>query len=386
MEIRKKEFEVIKIPETIKSMTVTKGKPKDIVRQLIADMPEIRSANRRMKDARNQPDIDQLFSMVWQSNELHVLFADTGIGKSIFAVAISIALCKGDNFLGLPNQTESQIILFYDFELSDRQFRKRYSNSYGDEDSLHPNLFIDTLDFALISELSCGSDEKFNELVFDKICYDIEKKKANIVVLDNLTFLSSQTTQDTQAAMKVMRRLNEMKKKYNISLLVLAHTPKRSQYSPITINDLAGSKHLSNFSDSISAIGKSAYDKNIRYIKQIKPSRSGELLYDAENVIVCQLVKHDTFLTFEFIEFGKETDYLSEERNEKGIDPDLYRITELLAQGHKYRYIAEKLGISISKISKWKVKYAEAFENAIKAHQASAVSSSEKQETKTNNK
>jgi hypothetical protein len=380
MEMTERKYSPIEIPWSNKKMKVVKADENgdNSMRHLISEMPDIRSAYQRMKDARSQPNIDQLFSMVWQSNELHVLFADTGIGKSIFAVAISVALCKGENFLGLTNQTENQIVLFYDFELSDRQFRKRYSNDFGEEDSLHPNLFIDTLDFATISELSLGNDEKFNEVVFDKISYDIESKNADIVVLDNITFLSSQTTQDTQSAMKVMRRLNEMKKKYNVSLLVLAHTPKRNGYSPFTINDLAGSKHLSNFSDSISAIGKSAYDKNVRYIKQIKPSRSGELIYDSDNVIVCELVKHDTFLTFDFVEFGKELDYLSEDRKDSKIDPLLYEITDLLADGHTYRDISEKLGISISKISKWKVKYAEAFENAISVGKKVSVSISEK--------
>ena len=382
MGIPNKEYRPIEIPNSKKTMKIVTNQGQDVLQQLKSEMPDIRSANKRMEDARSQPEIDQLFSMVWQSNELHVLFADTGVGKSIFAMAISVALCKGEEFLGLTNQTENQVVLFYDFELSDRQFRKRYSNDFGKEDSLHPNLFIDTLDFATISELSTGNDEKFNEVVFDKISYDIENKKANIVVLDNITFLSSQTTQDTQAAMKVMRRLSEMKKKYNISILVLAHTPKRNPFSPFTINDLAGSKHLSNFSDSISAIGKSSYDSSVRYIKQIKPSRSGELIYDAENVIVCELVKHDTFLTFEFVEFGNESDYLSEERKDSAIDPDLYTITDMLKEGHKYRYIAEKLGISISKISKLKAKNTEAFENSIKVYEASVVSSSEKLETK----
>ena len=381
MGIPEKKFQPVEISSK-NTMKVLKETPKVRLHQSIAEMPDIRSAIKRMEDARSQPDIDQLFSMVWQSNELHLLFADTGIGKSIFAVAISVALCRGENFLGLTNQTENQIVLFYDFELSDRQFRKRYSNDYGKEDPLHHNLFIDTLDFATISEMSSGNDDKFNDVVFEKISYDIESKKANIVVLDNITFLSSQTTQDTQAAMKVMRRLSEMKKKYDISILVLAHTPKRNDHSPFTINDLAGSKHLSNFSDSISAIGKSAYDRNVRYIKQIKPSRSGELLYDAENVIVCQLVKYDTFLTFDFVEFGREMDYLGEERRESKIDPDLYKITDMISQGYNYRQIGDELGISISKISKWKAKYPEAYENAKKSYESTLVSSSEKQETR----
>lgn len=55
-----------------------------------------------------------------------------------------------------------------------------------------------------------------------------------------------------------MIHLNNLKKRYGLSILVLAHTPKRSMECPITSNDLAGSKRLYNFFDSVFAIGKSA--------------------------------------------------------------------------------------------------------------------------------
>ena len=54
-----------------------------------------------------------------------------------------------------------------------------------------------------------------------------------------------------------------------ISILVLAHTPKRSLDCPITSNDLAGSKRLYNFFDSVFTIGKSAQDGGLRYVKQL---------------------------------------------------------------------------------------------------------------------
>jgi hypothetical protein len=107
------------------------------------------------------------------------------------------------------------------------------------------------------------------------------------------------------------------------------------------------------------------------------------LLYDKDNVIVCELVKPDTFLTFEFVTFGNEMDYLGEERKDSRMESDLYEITRLLSEGYKYRAIADELGISISKISKLKAKNQEAFENAIKFYESNHVSSSEKQETNT---
>ena len=39
----------------------------------------------------------------------------------------------------------------------------------------------------------------------------------------------------------------QSQKRYALSILVLAHTPKRSLDCPITSNDLAGSKRLYNF-------------------------------------------------------------------------------------------------------------------------------------------
>ena len=61
--------------------------------------------------------------------------------------------------------------------------------------------------------------------------------------------------------------------------------PKRDLSSPITQNHLAGSKKLYNFFDSVFAIGMSAKDNRLRYIKQVKV-RAGAFKYDASNVLV----------------------------------------------------------------------------------------------------
>ena len=71
------------------------------------------------------------------------------------------------------------------------------------------------------------------------------------------------------AAGRLMIQLNNLKKRYGLSILVLAHTPKRSLDCPITSNDLAGSKRLYNFFDSVFVIGKSALDGGLRYVKQL---------------------------------------------------------------------------------------------------------------------
>ena len=100
-----------------------------------------------------------------------------------------------------------------------------------------------------------------------------------------------------------------LKKKRNLSLLLIAHTPKRDLPSPITQNHLAGSKKLYNFFDSVFAIGMSAKVSSLRYVKQVKV-RAGAFRYDANNVLVYEVDKVNGFLKFNFREFATEEEHL----------------------------------------------------------------------------
>lgn len=149
-----------------------------------------------------------------------------------------------------------------------------------------------------------------------------------------------------------MKKLNDLKRKYGISILVLAHPPKRRPSDPLSINDLAGSKHLSNFADSVFAIGKSNKDKNFRYLKQIKPSRSGEPLYDSENIVVCTLKKDNNFLTLDFISFGTEKDHLSS-YNDGYLEEQILQAKSLKQEGKTIREIETIIGVSKSQVHRW---------------------------------
>jgi hypothetical protein len=339
-------YNPIEIPKKINGTAVQVEE----VSSLQIENKPVRSAAQRLEDAKNHPDVKRLFSVIWQSNELHLMFADTGVGKSILAVSLADALSKGNSFLQLENDHDPLTVLFYDFELSDRQFRKRYSDEDGNDYQFSSRFFIDSVDFADLITKNPG--RPFNSLLFQKLQQDIETYNPQILIIDNLTYLNYQSTQDTQIAMEVMRRLNELKHQYDLSILVLAHTPKRSMSIPITINDLAGSKHLSNFADSVSAIGKSIQGKSIRYIKQVKPSRSSEILYDCDNVISCEIMKVESLLSFHHLDFSPEYEHLNndpasqkEEKKETA--------TELRRKGKTVREISDELNIPITTIHRW---------------------------------
>jgi hypothetical protein len=322
----------------------------------------LRTATQRLQDAKHLPDITQLFGEVWQEGELHILFADTGLGKSIFATAVADALTKGENFLGLKNAALPQRVLFYDFELSDRQFRKRYTDSRGFAYPFSDLFFVENIDFKEF--FINGSPKNFVDLLFERIKQDLIVTKAQVLVIDNISFLSLQSPTDTDIALSVMRNLDMIKREFNLSILVLAHTPKRDSALPLTLNDLGGSKMISNFSDSVSGINRSCQDPSFRYLKQVKPSRSAELIYDTDNVLVCQIVKENSLLTFKAIQTDSEYQHLPKE-TASGTDhtETAKKAAELLATGKTYDEVARELNISKGTITKWKnnQKYAELF-------------------------
>jgi len=297
----------------------------------------IKPINEWIEEAKNRPIPNMLFSELWYQNETCILFADTNLGKSILALQISNALSKGISIIGFKMEIQAQKVLYFDFELSDKQVENRYSNQYSEHYVFSPNL--------LRVEINPEEETPVQFKDFDDyLCFSLEKAivehTTKIIVIDNLTYLKTDTEKAKDAS-PLMKFLNTIKKKYGLSILVLAHTPKRDASKPLTKNDLSGSKMLMNFCDSCFAIGESAQEIGLRYIKQIK-QRNTEKIYDTENVILCKIEKESNFLEFVFIGFENELDHLKPRNNEE----QLSEILELKKQGLPNTQIASKLGIS----------------------------------------
>jgi RecA-family ATPase len=265
---------------------------------------DIKSANKWMEQAALRPIPKMLFSEFWYEGELCILFADTNVGKSILAVQIGNSITKGIAIPGFKLESEAQKILYFDFELTDKQFQGRYSKNYIHSYHFSENFLRVEID--VDAELPDGIS--FEDYLNNSIEQAIIETEAKILIIDNITYLKHEN-EKAKDALPLMKHLKKLKNKYNLSLLILAHTPKRDLSKQLTRNDLQGSKMLMNFCDSSFAIGESFSDKSLRYIKMIKV-RSCEHIYDAENVIVCQINKPSNFLQFEFLNFDNEAKHL----------------------------------------------------------------------------
>lgn len=170
-----------------------------------------------------------------------------------------------------------------------------------------------------------------------------------MVIIDNLTYLCSKSEQPDSAS-QLMMMLVELKKRRGLSLLVLAHTPKRIMSNPLTQNDLAGSKRLFNFFDSCFAMGKSSKDEEMRYIKQIKV-RAGRFEHGSENVIVGEFERINGFLQFVEKGFSTEQVHLIADF-EKAKAQFAESVSELMHTGMSLHKIATQLGVAYAKVQR----------------------------------
>lgn len=305
--------------------------------QMQTGMPEsvgmmtIKTANLTILEASQQPAPRALWKSFWYEGELSCLFADSNVGKSILAVQIADRIARTD------------IVLYLDFELSEKQFQLRYTDRHGRLHTFPDKLYRVSID--------CNSllDANFEEAIIGSIEQMALQTGCRIFIVDNLTYLCC-AIEKGDAAGRLMIHLNNLKKRYGLSILVLAHTPKRSMECPITSNDLAGSKRLYNFFDSVFAIGKSALDGGLRYVKQLKV-RYGTFSHDADNVIIYEIEKVDAFLQFVPRGFSTEKEHLKRLGDNESSQRDC-QILHLAQSGKSVREIASQVNCGKSTVSR----------------------------------
>ncbi len=294
----------------------------------------VRYARNVIDEAAKLPTPRSLYRNMWYEGELCCLFADSNLGKSILAMQIAHDV----------TQRLETNVLYIDFELDNKQFQMRYTDPDGTHMRFSYQLFRATID----SNKAKWADTDTILTILEDM---IKEDGFRIIIIDNLAALCATVCTSSQAA-ALMNRLMLIKKRYNASILTIAHTPKRNLTAPITANDLAGNKILFNFFDSAFAIGRNLNDPKLRYIKQIK-CRWGEFKHDEGNVIVCDIQQDpDGFVHFNELGTSTEAEQLHRVK-ETQEDPQLQaQIQQLQSQGKSYREIARELGTTFYQVQK----------------------------------
>lgn len=299
-------------------------------------------------DEQNKPVPKSLFGPLVIEHELTVCFASTNIGKSILAVQIAQTIASGEGSEPFTTHGTGRKVLYIDFELNARQFTRRYSQDNG-QNFFNPYKFHDNF---LRLESECPEPEKgqdMSEYYLQSITQAVDEHAAHVLIIDNISWIALNLEKGADAG-ELMKGLDRLKKDKKITIIVLAHTPKRDQTTPIDIKDIAGSAKIGNFIDAAFAIGRSQQDGMMRYIKQVK-ARSGEIVFGAENVAVCTLEKNGNFLGFQFRHYEDERAHLHQ-RSEADTSERDEKVMEMHRAGKSYRAIADELGMGKSTVER----------------------------------
>ncbi len=280
-----------------------------------------------LSKTKDLPSTKPLYDQLWFEGQTAFLFGGAGTGKSSYAVQMGKEIAK------------EQPVLFFDFELSLAQFAKRYFNHENFPENLYRVDFKRNIAYSqgqLIAEIQRVATE-YN---------------SKILIIDNLTWILA-ASEKTIDAGNLMKDIASLKRDNDYSILIIAHTPKRDETQPISINDMAGSMVLTNFIDTSFCISKSFKDSRMRYIKQVKV-RGSDMVYGYDSVKVLQLsANNDGFLNFEDVGTERENEHLRNLSDEQRIDKK-YKAIEMMEQGKSYTEISKELGISKITLSKYK--------------------------------
>ena len=144
--------------------------------------------------------------------------------------------------------------------------------------------------------------------------------------------------------------------KEGYSILVINHTPKIPPFTPLDLNHCLGSSMLTNFVQSVFAIGTSSKNPSSeRYVKQLK-SRNGKIVWDESHVLPYTIDKTVDPTMLQFIQPGKSKQNVSSPNPvQTARESDLLQnannlllkeIRRYHEQGLSNRQIAEELNIS----------------------------------------
>ena len=280
--------------------------------------------NKCIEDAHLLPPLIPLYPDIVLEGDLSIIFGQSGIGKTIFAMQIARYIAENGKRL-----------LYVDCEMTPRQLGNRY------ETPNFPPTFLRA--------------EMDREHPAEDVLKGIEEvavaNHVEVVFIDNITALGQSLDRSADAG-ALMASLNTLKKKYNWTLVVLNHVPKMfSGNVPLSLSAMQGSAKINQLIDDAIGIAQSSIDSNLVYVKQCK-WRNGELTMGADHVAVYERCKDENGnLVFISRGFGTEQEHLSIENSNEREEMKA-RVRELSNKGMTQTAIAEQLGISQSKVSR----------------------------------
>ena len=212
------------------------------------------------------PKSNIILDPIITERSLAMLYAYRGVGKSFFAMSLALAVATGDKFLRwkAPNP---QKVLYVDGEMPANMLQDRFSkiSNLNETGDYTENLEIFATDLQPFSTINISNTEMQKE-----ITAIIEKKGIKLLILDNLSTLTTLDELDAASWNVIQEWLITLRKK-GVAVIIVHHAGKSGNQRGISkredILDLVinlRNKTSSNNEEEVSLNGKCqvVFEKN----------------------------------------------------------------------------------------------------------------------------
>jgi RecA-family ATPase len=277
------------------------------------EVVKIQSGKDLLKSFSKEEKPREVFGKYIHEGELCILFGDSNAGKSILANDIAFFVSGGGH--KWPDMESPNIpSLYIDMEMTGKQFASRYHNASE----------YMTDDYSRAEMLSNSTEDRWERIRSKIISMQSLNNAPKFIVIDNITngFGSIYSPKQMTA---LVTELKNIKSKFGLTILLIAHCPKRNKNKPITQDSLGGSKMIINFVDSAFAVGTSIYGEDIRYVKQIKAREC-----EKDNKVMTVKIDSEPYLSFQYIDKTSEDVHLGYRPCENGYEMSAKQEIELV--------------------------------------------------------
>ena len=164
------------------------------------------------KVANDAEPITSVGKPFFYKNSLTLAIGDPGVSKTTLSYALAVAFSEGKDFLGIHVEHPIKILIL-DFESGDSLIKAKY-DAMG-EGKEYPNIRIFNEIGLSINEILPDLDFLYNEFPFE------------LVIVDNMgCAFNTQDENDNAEAIKHIKTIKELARKYDASVLMYHHPSK----------------------------------------------------------------------------------------------------------------------------------------------------------------
>jgi hypothetical protein len=229
-----------------------------------------------LKMVESEPERRMVYSVIMEGST-GIIYGVAKTGKTIFCENLGMSIAAGRNeYLGqnLCCKNSKVLILSFEENYINRSRRNKIQLSEFSEDEIQKiseNYFVAN---KTIPDVIATEED------WQMICKEVELHMPGLVILDSLTRLVNDPIEAVEPSKKAMLRLRELSKEFQTTVLCIHHSTKMEIGQPMTQQNLAGSRVVSQEADFI--IGLNRTITNQRYFKIVSARYASDIQEEVE--------------------------------------------------------------------------------------------------------